>query len=37
MKCKLKQQQRIKIDNLKKLGKMYFKKTILSILDRLLN
>jgi len=39
MKCKLKQQQRIKIDNgyLKKLGKMHFKKLILSIIDRLLN
>jgi hypothetical protein len=39
MKCKLNQQQRIKIDNsyLKKLGKMHFKKPILSIIDRLLN
>jgi hypothetical protein len=39
MKCKLKQQQRIKIDNnyLKMLGKMHFKKPILSIIDRLLN
>jgi len=39
MKCKLKQQRLIKIDNdyLKKLGKMHFKKLILSIIDRLLN
>jgi len=39
MKCQLKQLQRIKIDNsyLKKLGKIHFKKPILSIIDRLLN
>jgi len=39
MKCKLKQQQMIEIANsyLKKLGTMHFKKSILSIIDRLLN
>jgi len=39
MKCKLKQQRRIKIDNcyLKKLSKKHFKKPNLSIIDRLLN
>jgi hypothetical protein len=39
MKCKLKQQQRIKIDNnyLEKLCKMHVKKTNLSVIDRLLN
>jgi len=38
MKCKLKQQQKIKIDNryLEKLGNKHFKKSILSIIDRLL-
>jgi len=39
MKCKLKQQQMIKIDNsnLDKLDKMRFKKKTLSIIDCLLN
>jgi len=39
MKCKLKQQQRIKIDNsyLEKLCKIHFKKPNLSIIDSLLN